>query len=324
MKSLALLALLLAAPVPPRTAAPATPPTAAGIEASAPADAWRPVMPGNLLLIDTARGQLVIELSPDFAPAHVAAVRKLVRAQAFTGGAVVRVQDNYVVQFAAKQPQLTVGSKALADAAPLPTKRSPLPAEYERLASDEGFMLLPGRDAYADEAGFSDGWPIGRDAAQHIITHVGPDGEGGYFHTVWPLHCYGTVGVGRDNPPDTGDGSELYAVIGHAPRHLDRNMAIVGRVIAGIEGFASLPRGTEALGFYKTAAERLPITGAAVAADLPEARRPRFEVMRTETPTFAAIIEARANRREPFFVRPAGRVDICNVRVPVRRVTRPG
>lgn len=304
MKSLALIALLLAGPQPLPTAAP---PTAASVEASAPAAAWRPVAPDNLLLIDTARGQLVIELSPDFAPAHVAAVRALVRARAFTGGAVVRVQDNYVVQFAAKVPQLTVGSKALAEVVPPPLKRPPLPAEYERPAAGVAFTRLPGPDAYAAGAGFSDGWPVAREAEQ-----------------LWPVHCYGTVGVGRDNPPDTGDGSELYAVIGHAPRHLDRNMAIVGRVIAGIEGVASLPRGSEALGFYKTAAERLPITGATLAVDMPAAQRPRFEVMRTDTPAFAALIEARANRREPFFVRPAGRVDVCNVRVPVRRVAGAG
>ena len=305
MKSLALTAMLLGAPSAPplTTTSPIAAPTAASIAANASASAWRPVAPDNLLLIDSARGQLVIELSPDFAPAHVAAVQALVRAHAFTGGAVVRVQDNYVVQFAAREPQLTVGSKALADAVPPPSKRPALPAEYERPAAGVAFARLPGPDAYAAQAGFSDGWPVAREAGQ-----------------LWPIHCYGTVGVGRDNPPDTGDGSELYAVIGHAPRHLDRNMAVVGRVIAGIEGFASLPRGTEALGFYKTVAERTAITGATLAADLPAAQRPRFEVMRTDTPTFASIVEARANRREPFFVRPAGRADVCNVRIPVRRL----
>lgn len=292
MKSLALLALLLAAPA-----------TVADIEASAPPSAWRPVAADNLLLIDTAKGQLVIEFAPDFAPAHVAAVKALVRAHAFDGGAVVRVQDNYVVQFAAREPQLTVGSKALAGAVPPPPHRTALPAEYERAAGGVAFTALPGTDAYAAQAGFNDGWPVAREAGR-----------------LWPVHCYGMVGVGRDNPPDTGDGSELYAVTGHAPRHLDRNMAIVGRVVAGIDGWMALPRGTEALGFYKTPAERLPIVHVAVAANLAAADRPRFEVMRTDTPTFAAYVEARANRREPFFVRPAGRVDVCNVRVPVRRV----
>lgn len=275
----------------------AAPATVAEIEAAAPASAWRPVAPDNLLLVETVRGTLTIELAPGFAPAHIAAIRALVRQQAFTGGAVVRVQDNYVVQFAAKAPQVTANSRAVN---PLPGPRRPmLPAEYEREASAAGFTPLPFPDAYATAAGFRDGWPVARDGGRE-----------------WLVHCYGMVGVGRDLPPDTGDGSELYAVIGHAPRHLDRNIALVGRVIDGIAPFAALPRGTEAAGFYKTDPEKLPITGAHLAADVPAS--PRFEAMRTDSAAFAALIDARANRREPFFTRPAGRVDVCNVRIPVR------
>src|SRR3546814_1513538 len=83
------------------------------------------------------------------------------------------------------------------------------------------------------------------------------------------FQCYGAVGVGRNMSPDTGSGAELYAVIGHAPRHLDRNIAVVGRVISGIEHLSSLPRGTEALGFYKTEAERTPIASIRIASELP-------------------------------------------------------
>ena len=281
MKSALVLAALLLTAASPRSPA--------DIEAAAPPSAWRAVDPENLLLFDTPRGRFAVELSPQFAPAHVAAVRAAVRRGAFGGGAVVRVQDNYVVQFAI--------DPAKAVKTPL------LPPEYERPAAGLTFTPLPGPDAYADAGGFIDGFPAARD------TSAG---------TVWLQHCYGMVGAGRDLPPDTGDGSELYAVIGHAPRHLDRNMASVGRVIAGIEPLSSLPRGTEALGFYKTAAERLPITAAAVAADLPAVDRPRFEVMDTTSASFADYAEARANRRDAFFVRPAGRVDACNVRVPIR------
>ncbi len=277
-----------AAPVP-------TLPTIAEVEAAAPAKAWRAIAPDNLLLVETARGTLTIELAPTFAPAHVAAIRALVRAGAFAGGAVTRVQDNYVVQWATKAAVAAVaGPPGPQHAAAV------LPAEYERMA-DMPFTSLPFRDAYAAEVGFSDGWPVAREARR-----------------MWLVHCYGMVGAGRDDPPSTGDGSELYAVIGHAPRHLDRNMAVVGRVVDGLPAVAALPRGTATLGFYATAADRLPITGARLAADV--AGGPRWEVLRTDSPTFAALIAARADRREPFFVRPAGGVDLCNVKVPVRQV----
>ena len=62
---------------------------------------------------------------------------------------------------------------------------------------------------YADEVGFSDGFPVARDPR---------NGK------MWLAHRYGMVGAGRDNAPDSGGGTELYAVIGHAPRQLDRNV----------------------------------------------------------------------------------------------------
>ena len=287
----------------PLVTAAAPPPllTTAEIVSSAPAGAWRPVAPENLLLVETAKGTLTIELAPGFAPAHVAAIRALVRSGAFTGGAVVRVQDNYVVQF-------TTAAAAANGAGSGPPSAAPeLPPEYEVPGARVPFTPLPYRDAYAAKTGFSDGWPVARDA--------GPTGA------AWLVHCYGMIGVARDNPPSTGDGSELYAVIGHAPRHLDRNLAVAGRVIDGIAPFAALPRGTEALGFYKTDAEKLVVTGARIAADLPPASRPAFEVMRTDSPTFAALVAARANPREPFFAHPAGAVDVCNVKIPTRRVS---
>ena len=127
------------------------------------------------------------------------------------------------------------------------------------------------------------------------------------------------VGVGRNLSPDTGSGAELYAVIGHAPRHLDRNIALVGRVVEGIEFLSSLPRGTEALGFYKTAAERTAIASVRLASELPAGARPRLQYLSTESASFAAYANARANRHDAFFIRPAGGADVCNIPVPVRR-----
>jgi peptidylprolyl isomerase len=128
------------------------------------------------------------------------------------------------------------------------------------------------------------------------------------------------VGVGRNYSPDTGSGAELYTVIGHAPRHLDRNIALVGRVIGGMEHLSSLPRGKGALGFYSAEErdKRTPILTVRIASELPEEERPLYEYLSTESETFAAYAEARANRRDPFFIVPAGGADICNIPVPVR------
>jgi len=107
-------------------------------------------------------------------------------------------------------------------------------------------------------------------------------------------------------------------VIGHAPRHLDRNIALVGRVIEGIEHLSSLPRGAGALGFYETPEERTKILSVRLGPEI--AGLPAYEYLSAESDTFARYADARANRRDPFFIKPAGGADICNIPVPVRRV----
>jgi peptidylprolyl isomerase len=288
--SLALIALLPAAGAPP----PVTPQSPTAIVTAAPPSAWRPVAPDNLLVMDLAGGgHVAIELAPDFAPVHVANIRALARAGWFDHGAVVRVQDNYVVQWVGADEEKT----------PLPAGVVAHPAaEYERPLAGLAFRPLAAPDPSAARVGHVDGWPVGSDGRQ-----------------AWLTHCYGMVGVGRDMPPDTGSGVELYTVIGQAPRQLDRNIALVGRIVDGMEALTALPRGTGDLGFYTDPKQRLPITRARIAADIPAAERPRYEVMRSDAPAFASYLDARANRRDPFFIRPAGGVDLCNAPVPVRR-----
>ena len=126
------------------------------------------------------------------------------------------------------------------------------------------------------------------------------------------------VGAGRDNDVDSGGGTELYVVIGQAPRHLDRNVTLLGRVVSGMERLSVMPRGSGALGFYERPGERTPIRSLRLAADVPAAERSDLEVLRTDTPTFLAYAEARRSRHEEWFKVPAGRIDVCNVPIPTR------
>ncbi|MCJ7420998.1 peptidylprolyl isomerase [Sphingomicrobium astaxanthinifaciens] len=267
---------------------------------AAPAAAWRPVDPDHLLLVDLADARRVaIELNRGFAPVHVANIQAMARAGYWTGGAsVYRVQDNYVVQWGHRddQPALPAGVTATP------------PAEYVRPVEGlavRGFGL---RDSYATAVGFVDSWPVALYA----------DGSASL------THCYGTVGVGRNMSPDTGTGEELYAVIGHAPRHLDRNIAIVGRVIDGMAHFSALPRGSEVLGMYPKGEVAAPIASVRLASMLPPDARPAYEVLRSDSETFARYVAVRANRDDAFYDVSAGGVDVCNVQVPVRpAVARP-
>jgi peptidylprolyl isomerase len=90
-----------------------------------------------------------------------------------------------------------------------------------------------------------------------------------------------------------------------------------------MEHFTVLPRGTLALGFYAKPEQRVPIQRVRVAADVPLEERTELEVLRTDTPTFQALVAARRNRREEWFKRPAGHIDVCNVPLIVRAKPKP-
>jgi peptidylprolyl isomerase len=277
-------------------AAPAKKPlTPNDIVANSPADAWRTIASDDLLVVDLRNGgRVVVQLAPAFAPVHVANIRALAQANYWDGATVYRVQDNYVAQWGQNDSDK-----------PWPAGVTPKPpAEYTRPL--KGLMITPlgSPDPYAPAAGFVGGWPVAYSP------------KGGWANLA---HCYGSVGVGRDLSPDTGTGGELYAVIGHGPRHLDRNIAVVGRVIDGIDKLSSLPRGTEALGFYKDKAQYVPIASIRLGSQMPAGERPAFEYMDTRSPSFAAYLRVRANRKDDFYIRPAGGVDLCNVSVAVRR-----
>jgi peptidylprolyl isomerase len=261
---------------------------------SKPAD-WRPLDPENTLYMELPAGRVVIELAPAFAPLHVRNIKKLARANYFDGLAIIREQDNYVAQWGDPENRH-----------PLPDGIGKTAPEFDAAwAPQLPFTKLPDGDVYAPEVGFSNGFPMARAIAQN---------------RMWLAHCYGMVGVGRDVEADTGSGAELYAVIGHAPRHLDRNVALVGRVLKGMELLSGLSRGSGDLGFYTQAEHPLPIKSIRVAADVPAAQRSHLEVLRTDTPTFAALIESRRNRPEDFFKVQAGHIELCNVPLPVREM----
>lgn len=275
---------------------PARPTVADVIKESKAAD-WRPLDPDNTLYMALPQGRVVIELAPRFAPRHAANIRLLARDHYFDGLAVIRSQENYVVQW---------GDADEKNPRPFKTAKATLPAEFTiPLKADPSFVRLPDGDVYAAEVGHVNGFPVARDPGT---------GE------AWLTHCYGMVGVGRDTAADSGGGSSLYVVIGHAPRHLDRNITVVGRVVSGMPLLTTLPRGTGPLGFYEQPSQYVPISTLRVAADVPAAERTQLEVMRTDGPAYQKVLEAQRNRGGPWTKFAAGKVDLCNAQIPVRPI----
>ena len=284
----AALCLVAAAPAPPKYATPTS-----VVAASKPGE-WRAIPADDLMVIDLKTGRrIVVQLAPLFAPVHVANIRALARSGYWRQSAIYRVQDNYVAQW---------GNNESEKALPAGVVKKP-PAEYHRALRGLRITPLGSSDSYAPAVGYTAGWPVAYDPRAGTANLP---------------HCYASVGVGRDLSPDTGMGGELYAAIGHGPRSLDRVIAVVGRVVSGIENLSSLPRGTEALGFYKDRTSDVPIVNARLASMLPQAERPRFEYLRETSASFKQWLQVKKNRRDEFYIHPAGGVDLCNAQVPVR------
>jgi len=292
----ALLGLGPAGAQPPTPAPTPAAPTTASVLAAATAADWRALDPENTLYLELPTGRVIIELAPAFAPNHAANVRALVREGYFDGLTINRVQDNYVAQWG--------------DANEGPAKRAikqakaTLPGEFDRaMGSDIPFTPSPDGDVYAAETGWSMGFPAARDPKSG---------------RTWLTYCYGALGTARGNDTASGGGTQLFVIIGHSPRHLDRNYTAFGRVVKGIELLSTLPRGTGPLGFYEKPEQRVAIKSMRVAADVPAAERTALQVLRTDTPTFTSLIGARRTRSEESFKYKVSRIEVCNVPIPTK------
>jgi peptidylprolyl isomerase len=329
MKHLLFAALALpAAAAAQETPAPVTPAT---IVAAAPAGEWQAIDPADMLVMTLApdaagspRTVMIQLMRAPFSQGWVGNMRLLVNAHWWDGTSVYRVVDNWVTQWgdgeddSAKAKPLPEGLRVVPESEYVAPVDAGIAADVaneiivraieadDPAARPGGTPLRVGttRDPYSSATGYWSGWPLATDA-----------------QAVWPIHCYGYVGVARDLSPDTGSGAELYAVIGHAPRQLDRNIAVVGRVIEGIEHLSALPRGKGDAGVYDDARLRVPITSVRLGSDLPDP--PRFEYLDTSGPSFARYLEVAANRSDPFYKVAAGGIDVCNAKVPIRRVPAP-
>ncbi|SEA89636.1 peptidylprolyl isomerase [Alkalimonas amylolytica] len=289
------LACLLLAGIGAATPVAAKPETVADWLVQSSATDWRDLDLENTLYLELPTGRVVIELASEFAPEHIRNIKALVREGFYRQLPIVRAQDNYVVQWnepsEAPPKTLTKASRSIA-------------AEFSvTLPSYFTFTPLPDRDGYAPKTGHVNGFAMAMD----------PDSKQG-----WLTHCYGAVGIARGNAIDSGSGTAMYVVTGHAPRHLDRNITLVGTVRQGMPLLSSLPRGEGAMGYYTSADHYTFITDIRLAADLPPAERSTLQVLRIDTPTFQGVVEALRNRGGDWYQRPAGYIELCNIAVPVR------
>ncbi|MEH3038335.1 MAG: peptidylprolyl isomerase [Sphingomonas adhaesiva] len=269
----------------------ATPAAVARYEAAA--SDWRTIPDDEILVMRLAGGRtVVVRLAAAYAPAHVANIRALAAARWWDGESVYRVQENWVAQWGDASEKKPLPAHVPAQVAP----------EFE-IARFAPAVSMTRSGPHAAVSGITaDGWPVAGDGR----------GRG------WLTHCYGMVGVARDADPRSGSGAELFTPIGQSARRLDRNYAVVGRVIAGMAHLSALPRSDAPMGVYAEAAQRTPIVSVRLASDMPPAERPRFAYRAADNPRFEAAVRRRENPPPPMIG--TGGADVCEVPLEVRRL----
>lgn len=255
---------------------------AVGLMAAAPAD-WRPIDPENTLVIETTKGRVIVELRPEFAPKGVARVKQLAREGVYDGLQFHRVIDGFVAQ-TGNPDNRDGGTSAHPD----------LPPEFSfRIPPEAAVVAVERSDA---REGFVGATPFQAVSAAEQARQSDPRLRG------WGAYCPGVVGMGRQADPATAN-SEIFFMRAPA-RRLDHEYTVVGRVLTGMEAIRTVATGEP---------PKVPdlMLKARIAADLPEAERPRLEVMNAAGPAFQAKLAAlKADKGAAF--------SVCDVEVPTR------
>lgn len=257
------------------------------LTATAPADAqtpaaeWRTVAPENLLVIDTVKGRILVELEPRMAPLSVARIRTLADEGFYDGLTFHRVLEGFMAQTG--DPQGTgAGGSTLPD----------LEGEFQfRRGRDLGFVNLV--TAPAGQLGIAGSMPVfTQPDVQMMVTAD--------FKTAGQaLFCPGVAGMARNQDPHSAN-SQFFLMTG-SNDSLNGLYAPFGRVVAGMDVVRALKPGSEAANGRVTDPDRM--TRARTAAALPERERPVVRVMNPASPAFAAMVEqVRAERGARFTV----------------------
>lgn len=257
---------------------------------------WREVDPDNLVFIELREGRVAIELNPRFAPRTVRQFRELVQKRFYDGLPFYRVIDGFVAQGG--------DGSDLGEYSDIPL----IAAEFEIEFDPElPFAPVQEKDLFADVTGFIDGFAVARDR------------DAG---SVWLTHCPGAVAMARNEGPDTSR-TDFYIVIGQAPRYLDRNMNVFGRVIDGMDVVQRIRRGpVDENGIISDDAASSRIVRMTLAADQAEDERLKALVIETGHKAFRQMLDQRRDRRANFFHRkPPEVLDVCQVPM-AGRVTR--
>lgn len=283
---------IIAATVAALLAAGAAQAQAPAVAQTAPAASdWRTIAPENLLVIDTSKGRVLVELVPVAAPNHAERIRTLANQGFYDGLKFHRVIPDFMAQTG--DPRGTgEGGSELPD----------LKAEFSfRRGRDAGFIAVP--SVGAGVRGLVGDLPVQTqpDAQMMVTADFKVDAHG--------LFCPGVLGMARSGSPDSAN-SQFFLMMG-AREQLDGIYTAFGRVVSGLDVVGKLKKGSDAEDGKVTDPDTM--TRVRMASALPEAERPTVRVLNAGSVAFAErIATARAARGAAF--------SVCDVQ-PVAEVT---
>lgn len=266
------------------------PPAVTPIESTA---SWRVVAPENLLVIDTSRGRVLVEMSPEIAPSHVERIRRLAGQGFYDGQRFHRVIDWFMAQTGdpfSRDDDRTMwgeGQSAYPDLVAEFTFRRGPEMDFAAVAQPAGAVV-----------GFSGSLPI-QSQPDELMTQTG-DGK---VHG-WGLYCPGVAGMARGEPNDSANSQ--FFIMRQAYPSLDKRYTVWGRAVVGLDVVRSLAFGADASGVVT---EPDSLVRVRVAADLPESERPNVRVMDTHSQAFTDLVaQVRAARGADF--------SVCDIELP--------
>ena len=288
------LRLLIAAGAVVLTGAATTAPassTAATAQAAATAPDWRTIAPENLLVIDTNKGRILVELEPRAAPAHVERIRTLTNRGFYDGLKFHRVMRNFMAQTG--DPLGTgEGGSDLPD----------LAAEFSfRRGRNPDFSLVLGSGA--GTRGFLGSLPVQTqpDAQMFVTADMKVDANG--------LFCPGVLGMARAGDPNSAN-SQFFLMTG-TNVGLNGTYTAFGHVVAGQDVVKSLKVGVDTNNGAVTDPDVM--TRVRIASALPEGERPTVRVADPRGAIFAAeVAKVRTAKGVGF--------NICDVTAPAEVV----
>ncbi|RYF91681.1 MAG: peptidylprolyl isomerase [Caulobacteraceae bacterium] len=246
---------------------------------------WRTPDPRNVLVIDTNKGRVIVELVPEVAPDHVARLTDLAHKGTYDGRTFFRVIDRFMAQTG---DPLNTGEGSVEGLANLK-------AEFTyRRAADSAFV--PVAAPQGTQVGFLLSLPV----VSQEISYTAMTGDKKV--AAWGTYCPGVVGMARDENPDSANSQ--FFLMRYAYPSLDKRYTAFGRVVSGLDVIRAIKVGEP------VAAPQDVMQTVRVLADIPEAQRPTVKIIDPKGPWFAAEVKRVRKQKGADF-------SVCDVSLPV-------